>query len=215
MKYYDHFLEKLDKLVTDEDIKFLKTQPYHEKKKHLDSKIKQIIQGESREFIGDVVINKDEYLTELVCQWSRLYTPLTPDQKLLVLVNLYNAYIMYDDKSRVYLSHHDFLRAVDTGTMYKYWVSSVGLVTDYMRDLPNLSPSDVLFWLQHEWKDLSGDWFEKLKGKEYLSRNTNRFTPRTYQAFNEIFKQAIGRELRCFDQFRNITMLDTFKEAVK
>lgn len=214
MKYYDHFLEKLDKLMTTEDFNFLKDKIYQEKKQYIELKIKDLLKGESKEFIVDVALNKDKYLTECCCQWSKLYPILTAEQKIIVLTNIYCLYKLNPDGTRTYADGKMFLKILDEGLVNRYKVSAVGHTTDYMRDLPNLIPSDVLFWLQHEWHKLSGDWFEKIKNKDYVSRNTTRFTPRNYQAFNEIFKQCFGRELKCIERYRDKTLIDEFKEIL-
>lgn len=215
MKYYDHFIEKLETLMTDEDYKFLKGKVYHDKKDYISLKIGDILAGEKRDFIQDVALNREDYLVTTCCQWKKLYPELTPEQKIIVLVNVYNIYRLNEDgKSRTYESTKSFLKILDEGRISEYKVSAVGHISDYTRDLPGLSPSDVLFWLQHEWHDLSGDWFEKIRNKDYVSRNTVRFTIRNYQAFNEIFKQCFDRELKCIDRFRDKTMIDEFKEAI-
>lgn len=214
IKYYKQFESKLDKVITDEDIQILRSKDYYDKKEYLEFKLKDILEGENLEFKQDVAFNKEEYIVEATCQYARLYKKLTPEQKMIVLVNAYPAYNFNMDGSRTYLDYKRFLQELDNGQMNRHKMSSVGLTVDYMSLLPELTPPDVLFWLQHEWHDLSGDWFWKLKSKNYITRNHKGFTPKHYQAFNEIFKQCFGRELKCIEKYRTRTMIDEYRDAI-
>ena len=214
MLYYKQFESKLDKVLTDEDIEILRSKDYYAKREYVELKLKDILEGENKEFKQDVAFNKEEYLTEAVCQYARIYKQLTPEQKMIVLANVYPAYNFNPDGSRTYLDSKQFLQELDNGRMNRHKMSAVGLTIDYMSLLPELTPPDVIFWLQHEWHDLSGDWFWKLRYKDYITRNHKGFGPKHYQAFNEIFKQCFGRELKCINKFRNRTIIDEYKDAL-
>ena len=215
MKYYDKFMERLQMFITDEECDLVKKKVYHDKKAYIELKISDIIKEQDHDFIMDVAFNKDEYLTTVCCQWNKLFTPLKPEQKLIVLVNIYCIYTLNRDGSRTYENAKSFLRILDEGHVERYWCSAIGHTYDYMKDLPDLNSSDVMYWLHHEWKQLSGDWFEKIKNKDFVSRNTTKFTARNYQAFNVIFKQCFGRDLKCYWKFEKITLLDEFKQALE
>ena len=214
-KYYERFVNKLDKILTEEDLKYLYEKVYHDKRDYIALKIRDILAGEDREFIQDVSLNRESYLNDVCCQWQKLYKVLTPEQKIITLVYVYNLYTLNPDGTRTYLEGKDALKIIDEGMVNRYKVSAIGHISDYMRELPDLTPSDVLFWLQHEWKELSGDWYAKVPYKDYVSRNTTRFTSKTYQAFSEIFKQAFGREIKCIEKHRDRTLVDDFKDSIK
>lgn len=215
VKFYKQFENKLDSIMTDEDINNLRSRDYYDKKEYLELKLKEVLDGENKEFIQDVAFNKEAYITEVCCQYARIYKQLTPEQKMIVLVAVYPAYNFNADGTRTYLDYKGFLQELDSGRMNRHKMSSVGLTTDYMSLLPDLTPPDVIYWLQHEWHVLSGDWFWKLRNKDYVTRNHKGFTPRHYQAFNEIFKQCFNRELTCIDKYRNKSMLDVYKKALE
>ena len=215
MKYYDKFVNKLDEVLKDEDYKVILLKNYLDKKEYIMLKLKDVLKGETKEFIQDVTLNKEEYIQEVCCYWEKLFNPLSEEQKLIVIANSYNLYTLDPiTNSREYEDPKNVLKIIDEGRVDEYKVSAVGTISDYMRDLTGVSSSDVIFWLHNEWYNLSGDWFDKLKNRDYISRGTNRFTSRNYQAFNEIIKKCIGRELKCIDKYRNKTIIDEFKEAL-
>ena len=94
-----------------------------------------------------------------------------------------------------------FVKVLDEGKIHEWYVS----VTGYCDTVENLlekkvSTSDILFWLQNDWREISGDYFIK-KNSNTLSRGTNIFEDKHYRAFNIIFKHVFGRDLKCIGNF--------------
>lgn len=210
MKYYEKFINKLESLLTPDDYDKLFNINYKGKKNIVAFKIKEIIEDEPQEFRDDVILNRDEYIKIVCCEWSKLYRPLTPQQKLIVLANIYQLYNYTDDGDRIYVPTNKILEVIDEGRVSEYHTGSVCRISNYMTDLPGLLSGDVLYWLQHEWRTLSGDWYSKVNGKSFISRRSNGFTVLHYKAFNEIFKQAYNRELKCADMFKDKSLYDKY-----
>lgn len=216
MKYYERFINKLETILTEEDFGNLKKETYFNKQRLITSKMKEILEGETDEFRQDFALNKEEYLVEACCHWEKLFNPLNPQQKMLVLVNCYCIYTLdkYNDK-RTYYDSKVFMKALNDGEIFKYRVSKVGHLSDFINTLKDegLTISDVMYWLQHEWRNLSGDYFSKQRGTDFISRDNTYFTARHYQAFNKMILEAFGKELKCIDKFNN-TAVDDLKNAL-
>lgn len=173
----------------------------------LDKNYREIIKElETREggseLVDRLLINKRAFFTDALCTGRKFYRSLTWEQKLIVLTEMYKIYNHKTEEldtvdNKRYRSAEEFMRVLDEGKIDEWYVS----VSAYCDNLETLldnkvSVSDCMFWLQNDWKEMSGDYFVK-KNANMLTRRTSVFGDKHYAAFNRIFKAVFGRDLRC------------------
>lgn len=154
-----------------------------------------------REIVDKLLVNKKAYFTDVIVHGRKFYRPLTWEQKLIVLTEMYKIYNFKEEEldtieNKKYRDSDVFIKVLDEGKIDQWSVSVTGYCDTTINLLENkVNISDVLFWLQNDWSKLSGDFFIK-KNSNTLSRNTNIFEAKHYHAFNSVFKQVFKRDLK-------------------
>lgn len=215
MKYYKKLVEKLEKVLTPSDYEIMADYTYDNRILYLEDMIGLVIRGESKDFIQDVVLNKTKYMTEICCQWAKLHKELTAEQKFLVIINLYRTYTLDEEGYKVEDTPETFFKYLNDGSLLTRRTNSKCKISSFMNCMPKVDDNDVIFWLQHEWKDLSGDWITVIRSGNYISKNSREFTVRHYLAFNIFYKEVFGKDIKCIDEMKakdSLKVMDNLKK---
>lgn len=194
---------------------------YNEMKRRLGEILKDLREHGYSEVAQKVYVEGDPFYTNASCHAEKFFTELNLEQKFITLLHCYRIYnhkqevgINLDNK--VYRDFKIFVKELDNGSIEDWDVGSFGYTSNIEIALDKkVTASDILYWLQHEWQDLSGDYFKK-QGKIF-TRGVSTFTPRNYRAFNEIFKQVFGRDLKCINNYKeedDKSLIDLLKEEL-
>lgn len=201
------FKEVCYKVLGDEGLKQIKKMTYWFKYDMLEKNFREIIKElekseEGSEIVDKLLVNKRAYFTDALCTGRKFYRSLTWEQKLIVLTEMYKIYNHKTEEldtvdNKRYREAEVFIKVLDEGKIDEWYVS----VSAYCDNLETLldnkvSVSDCMFWLQNDWREMSGDYFVK-KNANMLTRRTAVFGDKHYTAFNKIFKSVFGRDLRC------------------
>jgi hypothetical protein len=205
------FMEVVYDVLGSEGISEMKKVTYWFKHDILEKNYRAIIKAleehpKGKDLVDKVLVNKKAYFTDVIVFGRKFYRPLTWEQKFIVLTEMYKIYNWNGEEldtpeNKKYRDAEVFVKVLDEGKISDWYVSVTGYCDTTVNLLENkVSISDVLFWLQNDWRNLSGDYWIK-KNSNTLSRGTNVFENRHYQAFNEIFKKVFGRDLKCIGNF--------------
>ena len=203
------FMETVYDVLGPEGISEMKKVTYWFKHDILEKNFKSILDALSKnpkgEYLVDkVLVNKKAYFTDVIVYGRKFYRPLTWEQKFIILTEMYKIYNYKGEEldtieNKKYRNAETFVKVLDEGKISEWYVSVTGYCDTTVNLLENkVTISDVMFWLQNDWKELCGDYWIK-KNSNTLSRGTNVFEDRHYKAFNEIFKKVFNRDLKCID----------------
>ena len=194
---------------------------YNTLKRHIGEILKDLRENGYSELASKVYVNGDSYYTNACCHAEKFFNPLNAEQKFLVLLNCFKIFnhkqeMKTNDNNKVYRDEKTFVKELDNGTIEDWDVSACGYISDIEKALNyKCTASDILFWLQHEWRTLSGDYFRK--NYKAFTRGYSTFSPRHYRAFNTIFKQVFSRDLKCIDKYaeeKDKSLIDLLKAEI-
>lgn len=203
----------IDEVLTQKDFIEMKKVTYWFKHDILERNFKSILDAletypEGSKIADKMIVNKKPYFTHIIVTSANFHRPLTWKQKFVVLTEMYKIYNYKGEEldtleNKRYRSPEVFIKVLDEGKIDEWSVSVSGYCDTAMHLLEHVvNISDIIFWLQNEWRGMSGDYFIK-KNSNVLSRKTNIFTDRHYSAFNTVFNKVFGRDLKCVGKFTN------------
>ena len=177
----------------------------------LEKNFKQIIDAleehpKGKDMVNSLLVNKKAYFTDIIVYGRRFYRPLTWEQKFIVLTQMYKIYNWNGEEldtvtNKKYREPEEFIKVLDKGEISDWYVSASGYCDTVVSLLDNkVSVSDILFWLQNDWKAISGDYWIK-KNSNTLSRRTTVFADTHYRAFNSVFRKVFDRDIKCIQDF--------------
>lgn len=205
------FMEVVYAVLGPKKISEMKRVSYWFKHDMLENNFKQIIDAleehpKGKDLVNKVLVNKKAYFTDVIVYGRKFYKPLTWQQKLIVLTEIYNIYNWNGEEldtftNKKYRGAETFIKVLEEGKIEDWYVSSSSYCDNLESILDNkVSVSDILFWLQNDWKAISGDYWYK-KNSNTITRRTTVFADKHYRAFNSVFSRVFGRDLKCIDQF--------------
>lgn len=205
------FMEVVYDVLGSEGISEMKKLTYWFKHDLLEKNFKAILDKleehpKGKEMVDKVLINKKSYFTDVIVFGRKFYRPLTWEQKFIVLTEMYKIYNYKGEEldtpeNKKYRDAETFVKVLDEGKVDEWYVSVTGYCDTTVNLLENkVNISDIMFWLQNDWKEMTGDYWIK-KNSNTLSRGTNVFLDRHYQAFNSIFNKVFKRDLKCVGNF--------------
>lgn len=224
-KELEIFIDSVYRVFGEEGLKDIRKNTYwykyNEMKRRIGDILKDLREHGYSEIAQKVYVNGDPYYTNASCHAKKFFKELNVEQKFTTLLHCYRIYnhkqeMETNSDNKVYRDFKTFVKELDNGSIEDWEVSSFGYTSNIEVDLKKeVTASDILYWLQHEWQDLSGDYYKK-QGKVF-TRGVSTFTPQHYRAFNEIFKQIFGRELKCINNYKkenDKSLIDLLKEEL-
>lgn len=219
------FIESVYKVLGEEGLKDVRKNTYWYKyntmKRHIGGILKDLRERGYNDLASKVYVNGDTYYTNACCKAEKFFNPLGEEEKFLVLLKCFKIFnhkqeMETNENNKVYRDEKTFVKELDNGTIEDWDISAFGYINDIEKELNfKYTASDILYWLQTEWRDLSGDYFRK--NKLVFTRGYTTFTPRHYRSFNVIFKRVIGRDLKCIDKYKeekDKSLIDLLKEEL-
>ena len=221
----DIFIESIYRVIKEEDLEGIRKSPYWKKYAEIKQRFGDIIKDLRDHGYSDVAqklyMEPNPFYTHACCHAEKLFESLSDEQKFITLLYCYRIYnhkqeMGTNPDNKAYRDFKIFVKELDNGTIEDWELSCFGYISSIDIALEKkFLDTDVLFWLQHEWQDLTGDYFMKQGG--IFTRKVSTFTPRHYRAFNEIFKRVFGRDLKCINKYKeenDKTLIELLKEEL-
>lgn len=205
------FMEVVNNVLGSSGLSEMRTLTYWFKHDLLERNFRKIIDAleehpKGKNMVDKVLVKKRAYFTDCVLFNRKFYRSLTWEQKYVILTECYKIYNYVGEdldtfENKKYRGAEVFTKVLDEGKIDE-WSVSVSAYADTIESLleNKASISDVLFWLQNDWKKLSGDYWIK-KDSNTISRRTNVFEDRHYNSFNYVFNKVFGRDLKSIGNF--------------